>query len=161
MFCPKCGSETVSDARYCRTCGTDVSVVQRALTGQMSTGTSPMAAPPGAAEAPKLLEKSIKSATLGIGFIAVAFCSLIFAPAGHLWWFWMFIPAFAMIGSAIAEYVRYRTAIGASPLPTRTSAGLTGARAPDLPAGPYAEQLPPPSVTENTTRQLEHRETER
>jgi len=159
MFCPKCGSETVNDARFCRTCGLDVALVQRAMTGEIAPAAS--LAPVDPEEIAKTLSGAIRHGVTGIGFIAVAFCTAIFAPAGQLWWFWMLIPAFSLIGKGISEFVRYRALVGVS-----ARAGLMRPSNPaptprELGAPLFGEQIAPPSVTEQTTRHLEQREPER
>ncbi len=154
MFCPKCGVETVTDARYCRTCGTDVSVVERALTGKLQATEAPVSAekdPVGR------LQKAVTSGVSGLGFLLVAACVLIYAPAGKLWWFWMLIPAFTMMGNAVAEVVRYRLTRNAG-LPgvhRRMAIDTPSVRALDAPSVGDAFNAPP-SVTESTTRHLEH-----
>jgi len=35
MFCPKCASQNVEGASYCRACGANVSLVPQALNGQL------------------------------------------------------------------------------------------------------------------------------
>jgi hypothetical protein len=93
---------------------------------------------------------------MGFGFLLVAFASFFFAPAGHLWWFWMLIPAFAMLGKGVAEIVSARYSA-----PTLTPGGSQTT----LPPSPAAQELPPrndvfyppASVTEQTTRQLDPR----
>src|SRR5262249_3391768 len=86
MDCPKCGNELGDEGRFCRTCGTDVGLVSRALTGQLSVEPAVQQL---SHEAGRRLAKSITSSVTGLGFIAVAICVMLFAPAGHLWWFWM------------------------------------------------------------------------
>ncbi|HSF24664.1 MAG TPA: hypothetical protein VLE20_10580, partial [Blastocatellia bacterium] len=77
-----------------------------------------------------------------------------FAPAGKLWWFWLLIPAFAMLGKGVAEIV---TALQAQKLsPPATYAAMPPAvNSVNLPPQPNYETLPPPSVTETTTRHLD------
>lgn len=152
MYCPNCGNETVSGARYCRTCGTDVALVQQALSGTVAA--APVQRPRGP-EPAALLEKSIRSSFIGFAFLVVAVCSFVFAPGGQYWWFWMLVPGFIMAGMGLSEYVRYRA--------VRAALGPPGGaeRVSELPAAPFAEQLPPPSITEVTTRHLDQRERER
>ena len=35
MFCPKCATQNLDGASFCRTCGANISLVPQALTGQM------------------------------------------------------------------------------------------------------------------------------
>ena len=36
MFCPKCAAQNADDAKFCRACGTDISLVPQAVTGQLA-----------------------------------------------------------------------------------------------------------------------------
>jgi hypothetical protein len=102
------------------------------------------------------LDKAVKNIFVGIGFILVAI-SLAFIPMGRAWWFWMFIPAFATLGGGVAEYLRLKQSeqrsLPATPGPP--AVGPAPQRAAGLPRRNTAELvMPPPSVTENTTRHL-------
>jgi hypothetical protein len=91
---------------------------------------------------------------MGFGFVLVAGGAFFFAPAGRLWWFWMLIPAFALLGKGVAELV-VSMRVGQSMAQGRTETAVSPApRAGDL--GPRNEVfIPPASVTEQTTRQLD------
>ncbi len=151
MYCPKCGSQTLDEAKFCRGCGADVSLVPMAITGQLTPVSMP---PPPSRDIQRSQARAITNTMTGFGFLVVAFSALIFAPAGHLWWFWMLIPAFALMGTGLAAYARYRTMIRGIPgmplLPT--SDDLANGRA-SLKSG-FTGALPPPSVSEVTTRHL-------
>ena len=93
---------------------------------------------------------------MGIAFLLVAM-ALAFSRMGTGWWFWMLIPAFSMMGTGVAQYIRLKerekrafqpgnfsqpslqppTQVGA--FPVRNTGELVA---------------PPPSVTEGTTRHL-------
>ena len=36
MFCPKCATQNLDGASFCRTCGANISLVPQALTGQIT-----------------------------------------------------------------------------------------------------------------------------
>ena len=36
MFCPKCATQNLDGASFCRACGANISLVPQALTGQMA-----------------------------------------------------------------------------------------------------------------------------
>ena len=166
MFCPKCATQNLEGARFCRACGADISLVPQALSGQLPVqqravedddeyygrrrhrkrGKKPS------------LEEGIKSLFMGIGFIMVAFAAREYAPAGNVWWFWMFIPAVAMIGGGIGQIVRVKSNQNATlqPAAQPTPQAFSSApRAAELPPRNTSELVPPPpSVTEGTTRHL-------
>ena len=163
MFCPKCAAQNADDAKYCRACGTDISLVPQAVTGQLAErlnreedysfhgrrrrrrGREPS------------IERAVKNFFMGLAFIFVAFAAWTWAPAGHIWWFWMLIPAASMLAEGVSISLRlqaekkrlappaYVPAQTAVPPPPRASA---------LPPRTTGEIIPPPSVTEGTTRHL-------
>jgi hypothetical protein len=158
MFCPKCASQNVDGAHFCRACGANISLVPQALMGQFpvapteeSTGRGRR----GRAEKPPTEAEGVRNVVSGFGFIAVAIALAIFGrPIGaQVWWFWMLIPAFALLGKGISEIIR------ADRLKTPPSANQ-----PQMSYAPPYEALPPnnaaelrgpvASVTEGTTRHL-------
>src|SRR4051812_34802607 len=115
MYCPKCGSQTPEDGKFCRSCGSDVSLVPLALTGQLPPSAPSATSASAAVDGAKHLSAAISNSITGVGFVVVAFSVLLFAPAGRLWWFWMLIPAFSLLASGLAALVRYRAATGGLP----------------------------------------------
>src|SRR5437016_4966878 len=111
MYCPKCAIQNIDNARFCRGCGTDLAAVSQALTGQSPEQRRGIYVDKhrrrkrDGVKEPKV-DKAIQNFITGLTFILVDFGARYYAPAGNIWWFWMFIPAFSMIGSGIAEYVR-------------------------------------------------------
>lgn len=154
MYCPKCATQNGEDVKFCRSCGTNLSLVPQALTGRLPVS------PPGrrrhrnSEERPADVADGITKAFMGFGLMLVSLGVFFFAPAGRIWWFWMLIPAFAMLGKGVAEIVSARYG------PALTQG--TGAAAAVPPASQTNNlpprddvRLPPPSVTEQTTRQLD------
>ena len=106
---------------------------------------------------PPSIERAVKSFFMGMAFIFIAFSVKTWAPAGSIWWFWMFIPAAAMLADGVSTYLRiaedrkkhapslYAPAQPSVASPQRVSA---------LPPRNTGEIVPPPSVTEGTTRHL-------
>ena len=154
MYCPQCGSQTLDDAKYCRGCGTDVSLVPMALTGQLASVPTPVSQD---RDIQRSLARAITNSVTGVGFVVVALSVLLFAPAGHFWWFWMLIPAFALLGSGLADYARYRRMTCGSSQPQTLGSADERLRERTLSASGFTGTLPPASVTEGTTRQLGER----
>jgi hypothetical protein len=150
MFCPNCGAQTLEGAKYCRACGTDVSQVPLALTGEL---TLPVPAPP--IKDSSQLYKAIANTASGVGFLIVALCVLRFAPAGRLWWFWMLIPAIRLLGRALGEFTSYLNAAKVDQRSTHTLQARQILEPPQLSEARGLDSLPPVSVTESTTRILE------
>ena len=153
MFCPKCATQNVDGASFCRGCGANISLVPQALTAQLS---------PPEEEASLLhergrrrgreltLDTAFKNVFMGIAFFIIAI--VLSRTIGQVWWFWMLLPAFSLLGTGIAQYVRIRE--------------REKRQTPSLPPSParHTEQLMPPpvpSVTEGTTRHLNTKNSDR
>src|SRR5437867_985184 len=111
MFFPKCAAQNLEGASYCRSCGANISLIPQALDGQL-----PQAQSDEFDFGRRLrkkygrevtLDRAFKSAFMGIAFLLVSI-ALSFSPMGRGWWFWMLIPAFSMMGSGVAQYVRVK-----------------------------------------------------
>ena len=158
MFCPKCASQNVDGAHFCRACGANISLVPQALTGQLPVAPQEESSRRGGRGHPEkgpTEAEGVRNVVMGFGFIAVAIALAIFGrPIGaQVWWFWMLIPAFAMLGKGISDIIRADRS-KASPPPSSAQ----------MPYAPPYEALPPThaneirgpvaSVTEATTRHL-------
>jgi hypothetical protein len=173
MYCPKCGTQNIEDAKFCRGCGADIGLVPQALTGHLpekrAVGYDAEGQPYDESgkrlrrhrdvPRPPRLDKAITNTFTGIGFILVALSVLLFFPSGRIWWFWMLIPAFTTLGGGIAEYVRYKQSKGEEirlpGIESRPAMPPQPARVSALPPRNTSELVPPPSVTEGTTRHLD------
>jgi hypothetical protein len=169
MYCPKCGTENIEEANFCRGCGADLAPVSQALSGRVPERRSAShdledrsrdrheRRNRGAKE-PRI-DKAITNIFTGIGFLLVAIMVYFFGPGGKAWWWTMLIPGFTTLGGGIAEYVRYKQLKGEEQKPPGTSepraaAAVPPARVSALPPRNTSEMVPPPSVTEGTTRHL-------
>jgi hypothetical protein len=158
MFCPKCATQNLDGASFCRGCGANISLVSQALTGQM---TQPQ--PPAAQEvdegggfcAPRrkrgkelTLDQAFKNAFMGVAFLIIAIA--LSRSIGQGWWFWMLIPAFSLMGTGLAQYIRVKESAKRSSLvaPPMQRTFSEPVRNPDQLRAPVA------SVTEGTTRHL-------
>src|SRR5882724_2068048 len=160
MFCPKCATQNLEGASYCRSCGANISLVPHALSGQL---------PPTQTDEVDIgrrgrkrygreltLDRAFKSAFMGIAFLLISI-ALSFSPMGRGWWFWMLIPAFSMMGSGVAQYIRLKEREKrALPTGNFTQPSLhPPTRVDAFPVRNTGELVaPPPSVTEGTTRHL-------
>lgn len=154
MFCPKCATQNVEGASFCRACGANIGLVSQALSGQL---------PPSQPEPDysfsrrrrrqPSIEEAIRSIMMGIAFVVVSILVMEYAPAGKIWWFWMLIPAAGSLGRGVAELIRLRKATERGQ--DYSQPQLNAVRPPEIPAPKTGELLPPvPSVTEGTTRHL-------
>jgi hypothetical protein len=182
MFCPKCGTQNPETGKFCRSCGTDLGNVSAALSGNFKPSLAPTA--PVAPPAPLMLdrrgrrmnwESALTKVFMGVAFMVVSIV-LGVSGMGRGWWFWLLIPAFAMLGSGIAQCVQLKKceqnpalSSGSQPaaasqneipavqtnaaLPPTQTDYVKPPRASIYDTGELYEK--PPSVTEGTTRHLE------
>ena len=159
MFCPKCATQNLDGASFCRGCGANISLVSQALTGQMiqpQPPVEPEVDEGGAICSPKLrrgrreltLDQAFKNAFLGVAFLFIAIA--LSRTIGQGWWFWMLLPAFSLMGTGLAQYIRVRESMKrvslAAPPMQRTFA--------EPPRHHEELRAPVASVTEGTTRHL-------
>lgn len=164
MFCPKCATENAGDAKFCRSCGTDISLVPQVISGQLADR---LAAGDEAGHvrrrhrgdrgAPSI-DRVIKNLFMGVAFIFIAFAIKAWGPGGAVWWFWMFLPAAAMFANGVSGYLRLAGEKGRPEAPPQYQPAQTAFSQPRgagaLPSRDTGEMIPPPSVTEGTTRHL-------
>jgi zinc-ribbon domain len=156
MYCPNCGSQNAAGVNFCRTCAANLSLVPQALTGQMADDRdSRRKLKRRRPEKPANLGHGLTKALMGVGFLLVAI-AILFSPGGRGWWWAMLFPAFSLLGQGIAEVVSANIALrhlhGNPPTTDAMPAKrVTG----ELPPEPPGYTLPPPSVTEQTTRHLD------
>lgn len=150
MFCPKCATNNLDGASFCRGCGANISLVPQAMTGEI--------APPPLTEREErrrrrwearevTLDRAFKNIFMGIAFFVIAIA--LSRSIGQAWWFWMLLPAFMMTGTGIAQFIRLREKTK-HPSLTAPPAQRTFSEAPNT----QVLMPPAPSVTEGTTRHL-------
>lgn len=162
MFCPKCATQNNEGARFCRSCGADISLIPQAMTGEILTSLPVEMDDDRESRRSRRrgkrasIDSGIKNAFMGLGFIVVA-VALSTTRSGAHWWYWMLIPGFMMLGGGLAEYLKWRherTTLPAAASSPQLSPPVAR-RASQLPPRNTSELVaPPPSVTEGTTRHL-------
>lgn len=163
MFCPQCAAQNLDGASYCRVCGANISLVPQALTGQL-----PLADEEALSRSDKRalqrhgksasLDNAFRNAFMGVAFLLVSM-ALAFSPMGRGWWFWMLLPAFSLMGTGVAQYIRtkeeQKRAMMGAPAQPFQHAMRPPPRVNSFPRRNTGELVPPPpSVTEGTTRHL-------
>ncbi len=152
MFCPKCATQNLDGASFCRGCGANISLVPQAMTGQpppldeIEESGSRRRKGQRAREAS--LDHAFKNIFMGFAFLIIAIA--LSRTIGQGWWFWMLLPAFSMMGTGLAQYIRVRerekrAALMPPPL---------GHMFTEQPRAPGELRAPVASVTEGTTRHL-------
>ncbi|HEY8409778.1 MAG TPA: zinc-ribbon domain-containing protein [Pyrinomonadaceae bacterium] len=160
MFCPKCATQNLEGASYCRVCGANISLVPQALTGQM---VQPPAQPEELLDdsyhrrrrgRPLTIELAFKNIFMGVAFVIISIA--LSRSIGATWWFWMLIPAFALMAKGVGQYMRLkeRDKRAAMMPPGMQSLQPPQSVPPVLPRRTDELRPPVPSVTEGTTRHL-------
>lgn len=166
MYCPQCATDNLDTSSFCRGCGANISKVSQALNGNLQTvddselddtSTRSGRRRRGRGKDEPNIEKGIKNIFMGLAFVFVAFAVRKYMPGAFTWWFWLFIPAFSMLGGGVAEVFKYKmkrdAALNAAPPSPALPLGQPRPSA--LPRRNTAELIPqPPSITEGTTRHL-------
>src|SRR5438045_2227066 len=136
MFCPKCATQNVDGASFCRSCGANISLVSQALTGRLPVSDQPSDRYSRYSRRKRQHEPSLAEGSrllmMGVAFVAVSILIGKYSPGGWSWWYWMLIPAATFLGKGISEIVRVRQAKTA--LPTFAQSQMSAAtRPPNLP----------------------------
>jgi zinc-ribbon domain len=170
MYCPNCAAQIEETQKYCRSCGTDVSLVSQALKGQL-----PSRGPAGIHlghrerlrerrredKKPPSIEGAVRSFFTGLGFVFVSFAAREFAPAGEIWWFWLLIPAFSCMGAGIGQFLKLREqrwqqqGSQFDSMPNQPTFTSPTTRMPEISAPTTSDLASPSSVTEHTTKHLD------
>src|SRR5689334_17180701 len=157
MFCPKCATQNLEGVSFCRVCGANISLIPQAMTGHMvqppvDEATEENCA--GKKGKPLTLEAAFKNMFMGVAFLIIAIA--VSRSIGAAWWFWMLIPAFSLMGTGIAQFVRVKERDKrVAMMPPRMPSMQPAQTAPPVLPRRTDELHPPvPSVTEGTTRHL-------
>jgi hypothetical protein len=150
MFCPKCATQNLDGASFCRTCGANISLVPQALSGQLQQQ-PPMEVDDSCRTRrgrELTLEHAFKKFFLGIAFIIISV--VLSRSIGQGWWFWLLIPAFMFMATGLAQFIRLqergeRASLAPPPV---------GRSFVEPPRPPDGLRSPVGSVTEGTTRHL-------
>ncbi len=155
MYCPRCANQNLESARFCRSCGANLSLVPQALTGRLKENES--AKIERAIDGIKKgrqpnLARGIRKSSLGLGFLTIVTVILLTHASPGFGAIWLLIPAFVLLGKGIGEIITVLSA-------ANTQNQLTGSRsAPNtnqLSTHQDYESISPPSVTEGTTRHMD------
>src|ERR1044072_661879 len=108
MFCPKCATQNLDGASFCRSCGANISLVPQALSGQLVQPQPPMTEVDGTCRTKRgrelTLEHSFKNFFMGVAFVIISI--VLSRTIGQVWWFWMLIPAFMFMATGLAQFIR-------------------------------------------------------
>lgn len=167
MFCPKCGTRNEESVSFCRSCGVGLTGVTQALSGANLDGTGSLEKAKNPMDKEVSFESGITKLLTGVAFLIIAaILGITGVAGGRVWWFWMLIPAFTLIGTGVARFVQLRAQNREKELrASETGAQLNSAQSvyslpqqqTDFisPESRYKTgDLVPPSVTDSTTKLL-------
>jgi hypothetical protein len=145
--------------KFCRACGINLSLVSQALTGQIASSGLIKIDEEDVAINRKRYAVGVQNIIIGLGFAITALALSIF---GTVWVsVWFFIPAFSLIGKGVEKVFSGKsTHMTNSPAKIKSgySTNELAQKAPEA-IPPAVSFMPPPSVTEATTRNLDYAET--
>lgn len=166
MYCPKCGTDNNENARFCRACGMDISIVPMVLTGQLNEALEKN--PKRMARALKkqkeieesmTWESAMSSFFTGVAFLLIFLGGLFFMRGLFMMWIWFIIPSLGCMGSGLGKMFQLRQKEkqllqnqnqSQTSLPFFSKTNIS-----QMPSRDTNEFLSaPPSITENTTRHL-------
>lgn len=150
MYCPKCGAQAADETKYCRACGQGLTLVSQAMMKSLPADDGDQ----------QKLEKAIKNISLGVGFLIVSFVAgnLLPEPGNFAFCIAMLIAAMVPLSLGVAEMLgraisRSRSTSSVDRAKTPETAPLLGELSSEA-ADPVG-LIPPPGVTEVTTRNLD------
>ena len=169
MYCPNCAAP-IDGVKFCRSCGSNVSLVQEAMSGQLPQSDNAkdkwrqghhhldwghhrhLKKEPS-------LERAISCFFSGLGFLLAAMFVVFFSPSGFTWGWAFLFPAFGLFGAGVGQYLQLkeqqRQQKSLNQSEARLAAHQSHGQSPPLSAPTTSELIKPPSVTEHTTRHLE------
>jgi zinc-ribbon domain len=178
MFCPQCGSPNSDSVKFCRKCGMELEAVALALGDLSSQPTDVEEKRREAKTAEDWLEKrssAIKEISTGVSLLVVSVLigvAMAFFVPSHIPWIlawavligWMACWGGIAVGNGIVGVLQAKSRLRLlGMMDQRSEAGATTKQLAsegqqpiiNNPSGP-SESSPPLSVTEGTTRQLDH-----
>jgi len=154
MYCPNCAAP-IEGAKFCRSCGANVSLVPQALSGRLPevqvTESKAERRRHRHHDPASAMANGVRQAIFGFGFLIVAL-ALMFS--GQDWGVWMLIPGFAILSSGIAQLVsaslRAKSVESINPPAIPPTPRVAEMSAPNT-----AHITPPPSIVEDTTQRFD------
>ncbi len=162
MFCPKCATQNVDGASFCRSCGANISLIPHALSGQLPAAKTDDDLDRDwrsdwrrhRRNRPPSIDAGIRNLTMGIAFIVISILVGFYSLHGGGWWYWLLIPASTLIGRGISDIIRAKQAGAFGTAQQSPQLQIPSPIQMPSPRNTSALMPPVPSVTEGTTRTL-------
>src|SRR5262249_24112538 len=120
MYCPNCAAP-IDGAKFCRSCGSNVSLVPQAMTGELSQSDDADGVKIGVilgnhrhprrdrhGKKEPSIERATTSFFSGIGFLLAAMYICFYFPGGFPWGWAFLFPAFGLLGEGVGQYLRLK-----------------------------------------------------
>ena|SRR5262245_16114193 len=160
MHC--CRKLTIDGTKFCRSCGTNVSLVPQALAGQLPAPTGEgQEWRPGRrhrSRQPAIDRGFVTTFFTGIAFLIATYIVSFRIPSGIFWGWSLLIPALACLGEAVGGYLKFRDQRRQEQIPAPQYTPPSHQPNPpllEISAPTTSELIPPTSITEDTTKRLE------
>lgn len=165
MYCPKCGTDNNDNARFCRACGMDISIVPMVLTGKLNATLeeSPRKMARALKEQKKIeqsmnWESAMSSFFVGVAFLLIFLGGLFFMRGLFMVWIWFIIPSLGCMGSGLGKMfqLKHREKLLLENQAQTQTLLFSKPNIPQIPSNRDTNEFlsAPPSITENTTRHL-------
>jgi hypothetical protein len=167
MYCPNCAA-TIDGVKFCRSCGSNVSLVPQAMSGQLPQSDDAKDrwrerhhhwGHHRHSKREPSIERAISCFFSGIGFLLAAMFVVFLSPSGFQWGWAFLFPAFGLFGAGVGQYLQLkeqqRQQRSLNQPGARPAADQPSGQSPMLSAPTTSELIKPPGVTEHTTRRLE------
>lgn len=161
MYCPQCANP-IDGAKFCRSCGANVSLVPQALAGQSPapTGEERELRSGGRyrSSRPAIDRGFVTTFFTGIAFLIATFVVSSRVPTGIFWGWSLLIPALACFGEAVGGYLKFRDQQRQEQIPAPQHTPPSHQPNPPMPeisAPTTSDLIQPTAITEDTTKRLE------
>lgn len=152
MYCPTCATQNIDAAKFCRACGSNLSLVPQALSGRLPDPRADVIKEAIRRKREPNLARGISTTSMGLAFLTIVAVSFLTRGSHGFGAIWLLIPAFALLGRGIARIV---AAINAQRVTNQMPMSPPVQPTSELPPRPLYDPLAPPSITEGTTRHLD------
>lgn len=157
MYCPSCGAQNVGEAKYCRACGADISLVPQALARTLPGDAAPARRrdrrgrreKPRREKEPPTFERGLSNVFKGVALLLIVAGGYFYYFGAVFFWVWFLIPALGHVGEGIGQMIRAGREPQALPPHAPPQPLLNSPRDTSEIASP------PASITEGTTRHLD------
>jgi hypothetical protein len=152
VYCPKCGFQSPSDARFCKRCGTNLEAVSRALTGNLPVPDSSVLS----TEMEIAYAKEFSRALYGMLSSIAVFGVFLFIFKGAFWVWFLLFWVFNSVRDVVQAYLLKQQIKNPAAFQAALEAykeekhkkrrRRRGRRQEELPPAPIVQPVPPPRV---------------